>query len=177
MSFGRATEFQERSSNALMEYSIATDRYKKACQEITKQRLSLDRPDATDAELAQYMRARTKYKAECRLYNEARIAYISFIRHVPMRVQNPTDAELFALACETNQAVIRQRIKEEAIARTISPEDMEVVRTVMEARRHQPPAASSSIFNMDATAETSDVGVGSKAVRDDPTCGDFEPLA
>jgi len=157
MGFGKAIQH----SDALAEFALASMVYKKECSRIAKLRIALDRLDAQDFELAQYSREKRKFKDACKIYNAARAKYISIVRPTYVRPPSITDSELFALALETNDRAIAEQIRQDAVARSVSQEEIEAVRKAMTEREAVKNSSKDSFLT---------------AREDDPTFADFSPL-
>ena len=162
MSFAKAA--QHTNSEALVEFSFASVTYKKACQEITVKRLSLDRPDATDTEIAMYHRAKKAYSQACKVYNAARAKYIGSVRAAAMRLPSPSNDELFSISLETNDRAIGAQLKHEAIVASFTPEEWEMGRKFAAER-----AAKFSTKQDFLSAEA-------RVIVNDPTFEEFSDL-
>jgi hypothetical protein len=157
MSFGKA--IQNTNATALGEFSLASIEFRAACKRFTNIRLMMDRPDASDAELATYDRARRVYKVACKVYNAARGKYISAIRQVTIEAPNPTNEELYLLASETNRQSLAEAAKTALIADSITKEEWEEAEKFKREREERASAKREFLAN-----------------SEDPTFGDFEPL-
>jgi len=158
MAFSKAAQVQ--NSEAIAEFSLASAAYKNACKRLSMMRLSLDREDASDLELAQYHRAKKVFKEACKVYNAARQKYVSAVRSCVVNVPDPSNEDLYQTIIATDDASVTAAIRKDAILRNTTAEDFEVIMQSVKERG----------FNTDHITPRF------TPTTDDPTCGDFSPL-
>ena len=158
MSFDKA--IQRTNSDALAEFSMASLAYKSACSKYTKvRRVTVDQNAPTDEAIVAHHRAHTEFKQACREYNTARLKWISAVQVAQLSVKSASNEDLYAATLETNDRAIAQQMREDAIARSITPEEIQMQKDVLAARMAE---------------KTKDSILSERAF--DPTDGDFEPL-
>jgi hypothetical protein len=111
----------------------------------------------SDESVIRYHRARIVYKEECRVYALARAKYIASVRRLGTQLPRVTNEEILDECIGTNERAITEQIRKDALMRSITPEEIAIVRQAHEDRE----AARTPRF---------------VPTTDDPTCGDFDPL-
>jgi hypothetical protein len=132
MSFGRA--IRNTNAEALMEYSLAKVEYKKACSVYSLVRMELNGIDETDEAIIRHHRAKIVYKEACKKHAAARAKYINAVRFAAAKMSAITDKELMSLSIATNDRAIHQAMREEALANSITQEELDMARKVMQER-------------------------------------------
>jgi hypothetical protein len=158
MVFSKAAQLE--NSEAIAEFSLASGAYKNACKRFSVMRLTLDRDDANDLELAQYHRAKKVFKEACRIYNTARQKYVAAVRQCVVYVPEPSNEDLYQTIIATDDKSVTNAVRKDAILRNTSPEEFEAILQSVRDRG----------FNTDHVTPRF------VPTTDDPTCGDFEPI-
>jgi hypothetical protein len=133
MSFGKAV--QNTNSDALAEFALAQMKYKKACSVFTRVRFELIGSESSDAAIIRHHRAKIVFKQECKDYAAARARYINTIRLAATQLPTLSNRDLYSLTVETTQEAINTAIREDAISRTITQEEIEMVKRVTAERQ------------------------------------------
>lgn len=157
MSFANA--IQNTNREALGEFSLASMEYKQACSRYTiVRRATVDLPDATDSQIVAHHKAHEMFKQACRKYTAARTKWLLSVRAASMLTHSASNEELYAVTMETNDRAITEQFRKESLLASVTPEELEIGRKLMEARE----------------AKNKDRNV--LVDENDPTLGDFEPL-